>query len=110
DGRAVYMTTAEKQMCLAQSRQFWAGIDEGTLERLSLGLDASEQEEEEEDEAVMEMSGASAYEGVEGGDPNVPLTPPGLAFDFGPKDEKPRLSNEEARRRLMNQLEVLAKG
>jgi hypothetical protein len=110
DGRAVYMTLAEKQMCLAQSRQFWAEIDAGTLERLSLGLDASEQDEEEDEEEAMEMSGASAYEGVEGADPNVPLTPPGLSFDFGPKEEKVRLSTEEARRRLMNRLEVLARG
>lgn len=112
DGRAVYMTLAEKQMSMSGSQQFWATWDQGTYDALSLGLEAEEEEEgdlgsETEDDG---MTSANAYEGVSGADPNEPLTPPGLSFEFTPKEAKVRLSTEEARRRLMNRLEVLAGG
>lgn len=113
DGRAVYMTTAEKRMSLEQSRQFWAAWDQGTYDRLSLGLDGAEEDTEEldeEPEEELEMSGRAATEGVSGADPNVPLTPPAVGFSFGPREEPVRLSTEEARRRLMNRLDVLARG
>lgn len=119
DGRAVFMSLAERHMCVEQSRQFWAELDPGTYERLAYGIDPAlgtgEEDAELEgqyldDDEEREMNGASAYEGVEGADPNVPLTPPGLSFDFGHKEDPKRLSTEEARRRLMNRLEVLARG
>jgi hypothetical protein len=107
DGRAVYMGPGEKHMSIEGSRQFWAVMDEGTYSRLSQGLDASDQDEDEEDE---EMSPSAAYEGVGGADPSQPLTPPGTNFSFGPEEPKTNLSVEEARRRLMHRLEVLARG
>jgi hypothetical protein len=108
DGRAAYMTLAEKQMCIAGSRQFWAELDEGTYERLSLGLEEQEEPELDEEDEIPEPT-QEELTGMEA-DPNKPLTPPAASFAFGPQEEKPRLSTEEARRRLMNRLEVLARG
>lgn len=113
EGRAVYMTPAEKRMSMDGSRQFWARMDPGTYERLALGLDGVETDADEALEQEAEtMSSRDAYAGVEGADPNQPLTPPppGLGFSFAPEEEKVRLSTEEARRRLMHRLEVLARG
>lgn len=119
DGRAVYMSLAEKQMCIAGSRQFWAEIDPGTYERLALGIDPAVQEvmddeldgEYLDDDEEREMS---PFEGVSGADPSVPLTPPRAGLDIrfsdDPQGEKIKLSTEDARRRLMNRLEVLARG
>lgn len=120
DGRAIYMTPAEKQFSIEGSRQFWASMDEGTYERLAFGIDprfmpveedADLDEYEEEGE---EMDGSAAFAGVPGIDPNVPLTPPrpGLGISFTEGDPEPpvRLTTEEARRRLSHRLEVMARG
>lgn len=119
DGRAIYMTPAEKEFSVSGSRQFWAVIDPGTYERLAYGIDPAvegpegsdlEQFDEEEE---MEGEHMSAFMGVPGADPNMPLTPPrpGLAISFTePGDVRVNLSTEEARRRLTNRLEVLARG
>jgi hypothetical protein len=121
DGRAVYMTPAEKQFSIEGSRQFWATIDPGTYERLAYCIDPAftpvEAEEDadldEYDEEDEEMTGSAAFAGVPGADPMQPLSPPppGLGFSFndGPDDTN-RLSTEEARRRLSNRLEVLSRG
>lgn len=122
DGRAVYMTAAEKAFSIEGSRQFWAVIDEGTYERLAFGIDPAlspEDEDDEEygpeldgyDEEELEVTGRNAYAGVEGADPNVPLSPPpsALNINFSDSPERNRLSTEEARRRLQNRLEVLAR-
>jgi hypothetical protein len=111
DGRAVYMSAAEKHMALEQSRQFWAVLDTGTYERLALGLTATEgatDEDVEDDEA--EEIAPPTLEELTGVDVNEPLTPPaaGLGFDFG-KESKKSLDVGEARRRLMNRLEVLVR-
>lgn len=120
DGRAVYMTPAEKEFSISASRQFWASMDPGTYQRLAFGIDlslspqedADLQEDEFDDEEGEETM--SPFAGVPGADPNTPLTPPrpGLGFSFTDEQpgEKVRLSTEEARRRLMNRLEVLARG
>jgi hypothetical protein len=118
DGRAVYMRPAEKQFSIEGSRQFWAQMDPGTYERMAYGIDPAlspqedadleEDEYGEEDEEIM-----SPFAGVSGADPNTPLTPPrpGLDIQFSDGEETPvRLSTEEARRRLSNRLEVLARG
>lgn len=118
DGRAIYMTAAEKEFSISGSRQFWATMDSGTYERLAFGIDPAvtpegeadleEDEFEEEDEEIM-----SPFAGVSGADPNQPLTPPrpGLEISFQEPGEEPvRLSTEEARRRLMNRIEILARG
>lgn len=119
DGRAVCMSPAQRRMSLEGSRQFWAETDPGTYDRLSFGLEAAGQEDMDDDEEEMDMAvggeelnGRAAYEGVEGADPNVPLKPPpaGLNFLFKEPEEKIRLTTEEARRRLMNRLDVLARG
>lgn len=121
DGRAVYMTPAEKQFSIEGSRQFWAEMDEGTYERLAYGIDPRFMPVEEDDTELEgeyldddEEREMSPFAGVPGADPAQPLTPPspGLGFDFGDRSEgeKVRLSTEEARRRLMNRLEVLARG
>jgi hypothetical protein len=118
DGRAVYMTPAEKAMSIEGSRQFWAEIDEGTYARLAYGIDPAFPLEGEDGEAEdlyeeeeSEMGGANAYAGVPGADPGVPLAPP-AALDISFSDAPPRqdgLSTEEARRRLTHRLEVLAR-
>lgn len=118
DGRAVYMKPAEKAFSIEGSRQFWAEMDPGTYERLAFGIDPAvtplteadldEDEFGEEDEEAM-----SPFAGVSGADPNTPLTPPrpGLEISFQEPGEAPlRLSTEEARRRLMNRIEILARG
>lgn len=118
DGRAVYMKPAEKAFSIEGSRQFWAELDPGTYERLAFGIDPAVtplteadldgDEFEEEDEEAM-----SPFVGVSGADPNTPLTPPrpGLEISFQePGEVKKSLSTEEARRRLMNRIEVLARG
>lgn len=121
DGRAVYMTPAEKEFSISGSRQFWAVMDEGTYERLAFGIDPRfmpvEQDadldgyDEEEDE---DMDGSAAFAGVPGIDPSVPLTPPrpglGISFTEGEENVPVRLSTEEARRRLSHRLEVMARG
>jgi hypothetical protein len=117
DGRAVYMKPAEKQFSIEGSRQFWAQMDPGTYERMAYGIDPAlspqedadleEDEYGEEDEETM-----SPFAGVSGADPNMPLTPPrpGLDIQFSDGEPKVSLSTEEARARLMNRLEVLARG
>jgi hypothetical protein len=113
DGRAVYMTLAEKQMSMTGSRQHWAELDPGTYERLARGIDpAYPLTSEDEDEEIMEEeSGMSPYAGVAGADVNEPLAPPrpGLDIQFTEPEPVVRLSVEEARRRLSNRLEILAR-
>lgn len=120
DGRAVYMTLAEKQMAMAGSRQFWASMDEGTYARLAFGIDPElEQDDagqdpdldEYEDEEGDEMSGSSAFAGVPGADVNEPLRPPpaaalDISFSDGPL-EAVNMSTAQARERLMDRLRVL---
>lgn len=122
-GRSVYMSLAEKQMSITGSRQYWAAMDPGTYERLARGIDPafplveSEEEEdfyeEEEEETVETEQVPDPFAGVSGADPDVPLTAPrpglGISFSDGPP-EKVNMSTEEARRRLSNRLEVLARG
>lgn len=119
DGRAVYMTPAEKEFSIEGSRQYWALMDPGTYERMAYGIDPAvtpseddaDLDEYDEDEEEMDMPGSAAFAGVEGADPNVPLKPPPAAlniqFSDAPKAEG--MSTEEARRRLANRLEVLAR-
>jgi len=119
DGRAVYMTPAEKQFSIEGSRQFWAQMDPGTYERMAFGIDPAlspvEQDPDldEFDEEDEEMDGSAAFAGVSGVDPSQPLTPPrpGLGISFDEEEGAPvRLSTEEARRRLSHRLEVMARG
>lgn len=112
DGRAVYMTLAEKQMCIAGSRQFWATVDEGTYARLAYGIDpAVTPEDEAEQEEYEEMDGSAMFSGVPGADPTVPMTPPpAAALDIHFSDGPPQpvnLTVEQARERLMDRLRVL---
>ena len=119
DGRAVLMGPAERHMCVEQSRQFWAVLDAGTYERMAYAIDpalapADEDAEldgqylDDDEEREIEPPTLEELTGV---DVNEPLTPPaaGLGFDFG-KEAKKNMDVGEARRRLMNRLEVLARG
>lgn len=118
DGRAAYMTTAEKDFSMAGSEQFWAEIDPGTYERLAFGIDpaltpGTDGEEGPDLDGYEDDEAMSPYAGVPGVDPHEPLTPPrpGLDIRFSDDDAPPpRMSTEEARRRLSNRLEVLATG
>lgn len=124
DGRAVYMTAAEKEFSISSSRQFWAEMDEGTYARLAFGIDPAVTPAEDEDdsdlrpdldgydeEEEMEVTGRDAYAGVEGADPNVPLSPPPGALNISFSDGEPKveMSTEQARARLTNRLEILAR-
>lgn len=121
DGRAVYMTAAEKAFSIEGSRQFWAQTDPGTYERLAYGIDPAVTPDEEADEAAdldgyadeeeLEVTGRSAYEGVEGADPTMPLSPPpgALSISFSDSPRPVEMSTEQARARLTNRLEVLAR-
>lgn len=119
DGRAIYMTPAEKEFSKGGSRQFWAEMDPGTYERLAYGIDPALMPVDEED---TELDGEyldddeemvmSPFAGVPGVDPNMPLTPPpaglgGFMFSDAPKST---MGTEQARARLMNRLEILARG
>lgn len=124
DGRVVRMTAAEREFSKEGSRQFWATIDPGTYERLAYCIDpaftpADEEDEELEgqyldDDEEREMEPPmSPYAGVPGADPNEPLSPPpaglgGFLFSDAPKPAA--MSTEDARARLMNRLEILARG
>lgn len=106
DGRAVYMTAAQKQMSLAQSRQYWAEIDPGTYARLAYGITVMPVEEDAEDGVEMEEQEMDV-------DPTQPLAPPraGLDIQFSdaPAADETKMSTEQARERLQNRLEVLAR-
>jgi hypothetical protein len=117
DGRAVYMKPAEKRMCIEQSRQFWAAIDEGTYERLAYGIDpaVTPQEDgadlEEYEEEEYEMSGSAMFSGVPGADVNEPLRPPpaealDVSFSDAPGPQN-SMSTEQARARLQNRIDIL---
>lgn len=124
DGRAAYMSPAEKEFSKSGSRQFWAEIDPGTYERLAFGIDPAFMPADEDpelstdayldDDEEMEVEGGmSPYAGVPGVDPNEPLSPPpaglgGFLFSDAPKPAA--MSTEDARARLMNRLEILARG
>lgn len=105
-GRVVHMSAAERRMSLDGSRQFWADLDPGTLERLSFALWEEEAVADEEEEEPM-----SPYEGVAGADPNMPLTPPpaGLGISFSDAPAAGAMSPVEARARLSNRLEIIAR-
>lgn len=119
DGRAVYMTPAQKAMSIEGSRQYWAEIDPGTYERLALGIDPafplpSEDDEDEDlytdeeleqEEQIME----SPFAGVAGADPNEPLTPPrpGLNVQFSDAPKAPTMDTATARQHLQNRIDVL---
>jgi hypothetical protein len=118
DGRAIYMTPAEKEFSIEGSRQYWAPMDPGTYERMAFCIDPAltpsgedADLEELDDEEVEEMPMGNAYEGVAEADPNEPLRAPrpGLNIEFSDAPSPVRLSTEEARRRLSNRLEVLAR-
>lgn len=120
DGRAVYMGAAEKRFSIDGSRQFWAQMDEGTYERLAYGIDPALMPADEDDELDTdayldddEEREMSPYAGVPGVDPEVPLSPPpaGLgSFLFSDAPKPAAMSTEDARARLMNRLEILARG
>lgn len=116
DGRAVYMKPAEKRMSMDGSRQFWAVLDPGTYERLAFGLFDEEElpglsdlDEYDDEEGTEDVSSRSAYAGVEGADPTVPLTPPGDRGGFAFEDDPPqvKMGVEEARARLQDRLRIL---
>jgi hypothetical protein len=118
------MSPAEKEFSKSGSRQFWAEIDPGTYERLAFGIDPAFMPADEDpelstdayldDDEEMEVEGGmSPYAGVPGVDPNEPLSPPpaglgGFLFSDAPKPAA--MSTEDARARLMNRLEILARG
>lgn len=105
DGRAVYMTPAQKQMSIEGSRQYWAEMDPGTYARLAYGITVMpiEDDEDQEEEEVNEVHDV---------DPTQPLAPPraGLDINFSDAPETTvKMSTEQARERLQNRLEVLAR-
>jgi hypothetical protein len=119
-GRSVYMSLAEKQMSMTGSRQYWAEIDPGTYGRLARGIDPAfplvpgvdgEGEGFDDEEGIMQEVPMDPFAGVSGADPQMPLTPPrpGLEVSFDDPGPKSGLSTEDARRRLSNRLEVLAR-
>lgn len=110
DGRAVYMTLAEKQMSKEGSRQYWAELDEGTYERLAFGITEAPIVDADEDADLEEYEEETTVEGAGDVDVNQPLTPPPAALNVSFSDAPEpgnRMSTEEARRRLQNRLDVL---
>lgn len=113
DGRAAYMSPAEKQASMAQSRQYWADLDEGTYERLAFGITVAPIMDEDVD---LDEEEAADQEDLEAGemetDVNTPLAPPraggDISFSDAPHQES--LGVEEARRRLQNRLDILEQG
>lgn len=109
DGRAVYMTAAQKHMSMEGSRQYWAVMDEGTYARLAYGItvtpideDTADQEEYEEVTTDVEA----------GPDPFQPIAPPRAGLDISFSDvpqPEVKMTTEQARERLQNRLEVLAR-
>lgn len=124
DGRALYMTPAQKAASMAQSRQYWCQIDPGTMERLAFNILAEYTDEPDVDETEeltdqgMEVDGMpDPFEDgrpAGGRAPDVdvtqPLRPPGAAgaFSFG-KDDRPRAEMDlaSARAMLQNRIDVL---
>lgn len=110
DGRAVYMSPAQKQASLAQSRQYWAEIDPGTYARLAYGITVIPVEDDDEADEALEQEGLPTVEA----DPFQPLAPPraGLDISFSDQPEASsgasRMSTEQARERLQNRIQVLA--
>lgn len=110
DGRAIYMTPAQKQASIQQSKQYWAALDEGTYTRLAYGITIAPVDEDE-------GADLDEYEEVndvaeEGPDPFQPLTPPRAGLDIQFSDAPKTsggMSTEQARERLQNRLEVLAR-
>lgn len=112
DGRAVYMTAAEKHMSIEGSRQFWAELDEGTYERLAFGIEVAPILDEDDEDADLDGydEGEESTEMVTETDPNRPLIPPGAGRDITFSDapvQRKDMSTEEARRRLQNRIDVL---
>lgn len=114
DGRAVYMTAAEKHMSIEGSRQFWAELDEGTYERLAFGIETAPIVDEDDDDEAADLGGyddgEENTEMVTEIDPNRPLIPPGAGRDITFSDapvQRKDMSTEEARRRLQNRIDVL---
>lgn len=125
DGRALYMTPAQKAASIAQSRQYWCQIDPGTMERLAYNILAEYSDEPDVDETEagaeeisdqgMEVDGMpDPFEDASGRERDVnvhePLRPPGAAgaFSFG-KDEQPRTEMDvtSARAMLQNRIDIL---
>jgi hypothetical protein len=81
-------------------------MDEGTYERLSFGLSEEAENEPDLDEDEIPEPTQEELTGMEA-DPNKPLTPPAASFAFGPQENRPNMDAAEARRRLMNRLEIM---
>lgn len=109
DGRAAYMSAAEKHASIEQSRQYWADLDEGTYERLAFGITVAPIQDADQGEEVTDQEGEEMETDV-----NQPLTPPGAAgqdIRFSEVQVSSQgMSTEEARRRLQNRLDVLELG
>jgi hypothetical protein len=111
DGRAVYMTAAQKQMSLSQSRQYWAEMDSGTYARMAYGITVAPIDDVEDDADQAEYEKEEAMTAGEV-DPMQPIAPPraGLDIQFSDAPEPvKKMSTEQARERLQNRLEVLAR-
>lgn len=109
DGRAVYMTPAQKQMSIEGSRQYWAEMDAGTYSRLAYGITVMPIEDDTEEDQEGE---GDVNTGAGDVDPTQPLAPPraGLDIQFSDVPEATvKMSTEQARERLQNRLEVLAR-
>lgn len=107
DGRAVYMTPAQKQMSQEGSRQYWAEMDSGTYARLAYGITIMPVDEEEAADLDDEEVNAVEHDI----DPTQPIAPPraGLNIQFSDAPVRDKMGTEQARERLQNRLEVLAR-
>lgn len=104
DGRAVYMTPAQKQMSITGSRQHWAVMDEGTYARLAYGITVMPIDDEEDEEVSV-----YAEDGV---DPTAPIAPPRAGLDISFSDAPPvagaKMATADARERLQHRIKLLA--
>lgn len=110
DGRAVYMTPAQKRASIEQSRQYWAEIDEGTYSRLAYGITVQPIEDDEEAAGLEEYEEVNRVDAPRDIDPTQPLRPPSPGLDISFSDAAPaapKLPVEQARERLQNRLKVM---
>lgn len=108
DGRAVYMTPAQKQMSIEGSRQYWAQMDEGTYARMAYGITIIPVEDDEDTDVVEREEQEVEV------DPTQPIAPPRAGLDIQFSDAPAtgttvKMTTEQARERLQNRLEVLAR-
>jgi hypothetical protein len=116
DGRAVYMTAADKRASMEATRPHWAELDEGSYRILARGIadeaapaavEAYEESTVDDDFAQVSDLDLATEDGIDTSEPLAAPRGPSVTFATPVTS---RMTTEDARAELLNRIGILASG